>query len=129
VPSAQDFGDGPGLSDAAARRERAIAVKNLAEGPQTVRMELLAKGLEETQRFLAVTVHAVVGEHERAKQPAPSGAPMIGSVTVARTATITARVARFAGSKTAQAVRCKKMSSADIDDGPLLIGIERSNRQ
>jgi len=67
MPGAKDFRDGPGLSNAAARSERGVAIENLAEGAESVRIHLLGQRLEEAQCRVAVPVHAKVREHERPK--------------------------------------------------------------
>src|SRR5260370_41892521 len=77
-PRPQNFRNGPGLRDAAARRERRVAIENFAERAEAVRMNLAAERLGETRRRLAVRVDWVAGECERAEQPAPDGSLRAG---------------------------------------------------
>src|SRR5260370_29310727 len=104
-PRPQNFRNGPGLRDAAARREGRVAIENFAERAEAVRMNLAAERLEETQRRLAVVVDAIVCECERAEQPAPDGALMIGGVAIAGAASVMAGISRFARRETPQSVR------------------------
>ena len=105
MPCAQDFGDGPGLCDAAAGRKWSITVENFAERAEAARINLAAERLEETQCRFAVMVNTVVCEREGTKQPAPDGALMIGSVAFARAAAVMACISCFARRETPQSVR------------------------
>lgn len=46
MPRTEDLGDGPSLSDAAARIEGCITVEDFPERAQTVRMDLLREQFE-----------------------------------------------------------------------------------
>lgn len=105
MPGAEDFGDGPGLRDAAAGRKGSITVKNFAERAEAARINLAAERLEETQRRFAVVVDAVVCEREGAQEPAPDGALMISGVAIAGAAAVMAGISWFAGCETPQSMR------------------------
>src|SRR6267143_3242785 len=45
LPSPQDFSDRPGLGDAAAGRERSVAIENFAEGAEAARINLAPERL------------------------------------------------------------------------------------
>ena len=68
-------------------------------------MNLAAKRLKEAQGRVAVVVDAVVCKREGTEQPAPDGALMIDSVTIARTASVMAGVSRLTGRETPQPMR------------------------
>src|ERR1700731_506197 len=105
MPCAQDFGDGPGLCDAAAGRKGSITVENFAERAEAARINLAAERLEETQRRFAVMVDAIVREREGPEQPAPDGALMISGVAIAGAAAVMACISCFARRETPQSIR------------------------
>src|SRR5260370_21903704 len=102
MPCTQDFGDGPGLCDAAAGRKRSVTVENFAERAEAARINLAAERLEKTQSRFAVVVDAIVRESERPEQPAPDGALMISDVAIASAAPLMACITCLAMRHTTQ---------------------------
>ena len=104
MPCANNFRDRPGLGDATAWSERGVSIEDFVEGAEAARVNLTSQGLQETQCRLAVFVNAKVRQRKGAKQPAPSGALMIGGIAIAGAAAVVPRIAGFTGRQTAEAV-------------------------
>src|SRR6266581_8544203 len=129
LPSAEDFRDGPGLGDAAARSEWRVAIKDFTERAEATRIDLTFQGREEPQRSRAVAVNAIVRKSEGAEQPAPYGALMIRGVAIARAATVVPGVARLTRSEAPQSVRGEEIPGANLDNRLLLFERERADGQ
>src|SRR5207302_4559382 len=129
LPRPQDFGDCPGLRDAAARRERSIAIENFAERAEAARVNLAAERLEEALCRFAVAVHAIVRERERPEQPAPDGALMISGVAIPGTTAVMAGISGFAGRETPQSMRGHETPRANVDNRLVLLGGQGAYRQ
>ena len=129
MPSAEEFGDGPGLGDAGGRFERRFGVEDLGERTEAVDVDGSGERLQEVECCRFVLIDAEMSEGEGTEEPAPDGALMIGGVAVARTATIVRDVSRFVRAETAKAEGSEKFSAADIHDGFLLFGRERARGQ
>ena len=99
LPHPQHLRHGPRLGDAAARREGRVAVKDLAQAAQAMRCQLLEQRLQKGPRGRRVAVDAQVGADKGTDQPAPHGAPVVGSVPRAPVAAIVADVDRILGSE------------------------------
>src|SRR5262249_8811382 len=91
-PSTQQFANGPCLCDAASRRERRIAIKDLAECSQSAGVDFSAQRFKEAQRCGAIFVHAKVRQRKGPKQPAPHRTLMIRGIPFARPAAIVADI-------------------------------------
>src|SRR5205807_65811 len=83
LPRPQHFRDCPRLRDTTARRERRVAIEDLAQAAQPVSLQLVRQRLEEGPRARRIVIDAQVREHERSHQPTPDGALMVGGVTLA----------------------------------------------
>src|SRR5579871_4269946 len=129
LPSSKEFGDGPGLGDAAARGEGGLGVEDFGESTEAVACNGLRQRFEETERVGLVLVDAVMREGERTERPAPNGTLVIGGVAIARAAAKVSDVAGFVSSEAAQAEWCKKFGLANVDYGFLLIRRERRARE
>src|ERR1044071_4620902 len=88
--AAQDFGDAPGLRDAAARREWRLGVEDLVDRADATLRKVLLEAAQKTAGFRAsLGMHLEPGVDERADQPGPHGALVIGRVAGAHSAEIT----------------------------------------
>ena len=126
-PSTEDFADGPGLRDATAGSVRRIAIEDFRERTEAVGRDVPAKRIENTERGRAVLVHAKVRKRKRTEKPTPHRALMIRSVSRASIATVVTLVVGFTQRQAAQAVRSEEMFGANIHDGFLLLGRERTD--
>ena len=97
VPGTQEFGHAPGLGDAAAWSERWLAVEDLADAAHAVVSQMAEKRLQEGTRPLAVAVDPQMRRHERADQPGPDGALVIGRIPLPLVAAVAAEISRIAG--------------------------------
>ena len=73
--------------------------------------------------------HAQPGVHERAHQPGPDGALMIGGVARRGAAFVARRVAGLAGRERAQAERRQQAAFDGVDDAPRAIAVDQRVRQ
>src|SRR5437764_223087 len=94
--TAQHFRDAPGLGDAAARRERRLGVKDFADRAEARFSEMRLEAVEEMPRH-----HAIIGVDlepridERADQPSPYRALVIGGIAGTHIAEIARLVLGF----------------------------------
>src|SRR4051812_39794174 len=87
--AAQGFGDAPGLRDAAARREWRLGIEDLVDRADAALGKVLLEAAEETACFRAsFGMDLEPGVDERADQPSPDGALVIGRVAGAQIAEI-----------------------------------------
>src|SRR6266478_2800013 len=105
LPSAQDFGDRPGLSDAATRGEGGIAIEDFTQSAKAARVNLMPERLEETQGHFSVLIDTIVREREGPEQPSPDCALMIGRITISGAAAVMAAITRFVRRETPQSMR------------------------
>src|ERR1700733_138413 len=79
--AAQHFGDAPGLSDAAARREGRLGVENLADRADSSLPDVRLEAVEKmARRRYVIRMDPQPGIDERTDQPSPDRPLMIGSI-------------------------------------------------
>ena len=121
LPCPQHLRHAPCLGDAAARREGWIAVEDFADAAYAVVSQVVDEGLQEGAGQLTVAVDAQVGADERAEQPAPNSALVVGAVTLAQVAAVMGVVLRVIRREAAQAVWGQQVTGANIHYGPGLL--------
>src|SRR5437879_2319365 len=119
LPRPQQLGHGPGLRNAPARRKRRVAVEDLAEGPQPVRLEVPDHRRQKRLHADRIAIDFEVRRDERPQQPAPDGALVIGHVAAGLIPDVLSYVGRMVRSQAAQSVRCQELTGTDIHDDPL----------
>src|ERR1019366_1097801 len=68
-PGAQHFADTPGLSEAAARRVRWVAVEDLADRTDAGVAQMLRNWVQKSLRECCIAMHTIVRQRKRAEQP------------------------------------------------------------
>src|ERR1700693_5334327 len=81
-PRFEHAGHRPGLSRAAARQVRRVALIDLADMPQPGVVKVVADRLEPALCRRGIAVDAVMRDRPRAKQPCPNRSLMIRAVAV-----------------------------------------------
>src|SRR5271163_792075 len=127
VPNTQQLGHRPRLRDATARGEGCVAIKYLANGPQSVGINLPAQRIQVTQRGIAIAINAQMREHVRTEQPAPRGSLMVSAIARKRVSAVVALIPWLARRETAQSVRSEQLLRAHVDHAFLLFAGERAD--
>lgn len=129
LPGAEEFGYGPGLGNAATWTMRSIRVINFGESAEPIAIDGFDERFKKGASRGAILVNAIMGESEGTEEPAPDRALMVGGIALAWSAGIGGSVTGFAGSEAAQSVWGQQMGDASVDDGFLLLGEQRADRQ
>src|SRR5206468_1209662 len=126
APGAKGLGHAPCLGRTAARRERRSAVEDLGDAPHAGVGQVMGHGLEETPGRLGVSMHAEMGEGERAEEPAPHGPLVVRAIALDRPAAVVPLVSRVTGSQASATERREQMAGAGVDDLSLTLLRERA---
>ena len=126
--------DGPGLEGAAARRERRLGVRDLRDVAQPGVAEMLQQWCEEPAAGLAAgvvgaAVHPQPGLHERAQEPRPDGALVIGAVALDHPPFVMRPVAGFPRRQRAQAERRQQLPRDGVHDRRGALTLEQGEGQ
>jgi hypothetical protein len=84
---------------------RSIAIEYFADRAEARLAQMGDHAVQKLERMGGVAVHAVMGEREWTKQPAPNGALVIDGVALARSAEVSGSVAWIICRQTTQANR------------------------
>src|SRR5258708_30052367 len=132
-PRTQYLSDAPGLREAATLTVRRVTIKYLANASQAGAVQLLRHGLEKRLRQPRITVHAVVGAHKGAEQPAPGRAHVVSGIALPAIAPVAAYVPWILRAQAAQPVAGQQFAPAAIDHGAHLFltqgGIGQRHRE
>src|SRR5437867_9686913 len=90
---AQDFGDAPGLGDAARRTKGRLSLEDLADRADSCLGQVGLKGFKHTANSLAIAMDAQVGVEVGSEEPRPDQALMVSGITGTLIATITRLIA------------------------------------
>src|SRR5204862_416067 len=124
------FSDAPGLSDAAARRERRPGIEDFADRTDAGFGDDGFKAGEETARPLRfVRVDLEPGVDERPDQPGPHRALVIGGIAGAQIAEIARLEIGFVWRQRAQSDRRQQLGLDRIDDFRPTLFVEHRTRQ
>src|SRR5215472_4312411 len=126
---AEEFGDAPGLGDAAAGCVRSVAVGDLADLAEAGLLEMLLEVVEPCGGLGAgcgaAGVHFDIGGDERAEEPGPDGALMVGAVAAGDIAFVAAAVVRVLGRKSAKTHRGAQFAVDDLHHLAGAVAIEQ----
>ena len=120
APGAKDFGDGPGLSDAASRGKWRVAIKNFSKCSKAIVADVRGERFKVAPGSVPISINAKMSLDKRPEEPAPGCALMIGGIAVAWASGVVALITRLARSEAAQTVGREKLPGANVDDGSLL---------
>ena len=114
MPGAQRLRYAPCLGEAALRHVGRIAVHDFADLPMQA-SERGCRAAPDTSGPLRIAIQGIVRPRERAEQPRPYRALVIGTVALTLTATVVADVTRILGVERAQALRGEQFPRAGPD--------------
>src|ERR1019366_5776607 len=103
--SAEDFGYTPGLGETAARGVGRVAVKDFGDLTGTSGLSVVEQRREQGGNPVASSfaIEANIGGNERAEQPGPDGALVVGGVALLRRALVAAFIRGILRGQRAQA--------------------------
>src|ERR1700722_10090466 len=128
-PNPKGFCHAPRLRITPGWRKRRIATKNLADAPESRRVNASPQRLQKALPSGSIAVHLVVSQRKRPKQPGPHSSLMVSGIPLARPAGVTAQVSRLRRPQATQPERGQQFPPQGIHNALTLFPSKGTNRQ
>src|SRR3989454_12791829 len=109
---AQDFGDTPGLRDAAHRAKGRLGLEDLADRAESCLGQVSRKGFEHAPSRLAIAMAAQMGIEAGSEKPRPDEALAVGGIAGTLIATIGRLIALVLRAQGAKPIRGQQPGAA-----------------
>lgn len=122
LTNSEEFAYAPRFGDAAAGRERWIAIKYVGDTANAIVGKVMKQGDQEGLRLFQVIINAQMCLDKWSQEPTPNGALMVSGCSLPIVAAVAADVTGVAAGEGAQPVGGEQVTAAYIDDSFLLFG-------